>query len=104
MESGECFVSRSLRQGTATLWASTYLHDELDRTNEEAKELENQVLLLLLHLVETIFATALEDLVACETDAGVGLEHVLGDDTAATGGDLLLFLELQSQLSAFDCN
>lgn len=26
---------------------STYLHDELDRADEEAKELENQVLLLL---------------------------------------------------------
>jgi len=25
----------------------TYLHDELDRTNEEAEELENKVLLLL---------------------------------------------------------
>jgi hypothetical protein len=79
----------------------TYLHDELDRTNEEAKELEKQVLLLLLHLVETIFATALEDLLVCETDAGVGLEHVLGDDTPATGGDFLLFLELPNQLSAF---
>jgi hypothetical protein len=90
-----------LCQSTATLWTLTYLHDELDRTNEEAEELENQVLLLLLHLVETIFATALEDLLVCETDAGVSLEHVLGDDTPATGGDFLLFLELPNQLSAF---
>lgn len=31
-----------------------YLHDELDRTNEVAEELENQVLLLLLHLVQAV--------------------------------------------------
>lgn len=80
----------------SALWGSTYLHDELDRAHEEAEELEKQVLLLLLHLVQTIFATTLNDLVAGETDTGVGLEHVLGDDTRATGGDILLLLELQS--------
>jgi hypothetical protein len=48
----------------------------------------------VLHLVETIFAAALEHLLGCETDTGVGLEHVLGDDTRTAGGDLLLLLEL----------
>jgi hypothetical protein len=88
----------------SSLWISTYLHDELDRAHEEAEELENKVLLLLLHLVETIFAAALGDLLGCETDASVGLEHVLGDNTAATGGDIFLLLELQNQLLVLDAN
>jgi hypothetical protein len=73
----------------------TYLHDELDRADEEAEELEEQVLLLLLHLVETIFPATLDNLLLCETDAGVGLEHVLGDDAGTAGRDIFLLLELE---------
>jgi hypothetical protein len=32
----------------------SYLHDELDRTDEETEELEDHVLLLLLHLVQAV--------------------------------------------------
>lgn len=54
----------------------------------------------VLHLIETIFATALENLFGCETDAGVGLEHVLGDDARTAGDNLLFLLELRIQLLA----
>lgn len=79
----------------------TYLHDELNRTDEETKELEQEVFLLLLHLVETIFPTAMEHLLIRETDTSVSLEHVLGDDAANTGSGVLFLLELKSRLSAF---
>lgn len=49
----------------------------------------------VLHLIETIFAAALENLLGCETDASIGLEHVLGDNTRTARGDLLFFLELR---------
>jgi hypothetical protein len=39
------FQVKSRAAGTVKI--ITYLHDELDRTDEEAEELENQVLLLL---------------------------------------------------------
>lgn len=73
---------------------TTYLHDELNRADEETKELEKHVLLLLLHLVETIFAATLDDLLGRKTDTGVSLEHVLGDDATTTRGSFLLLLEL----------
>jgi hypothetical protein len=77
-----------------------YLHDELNGTDEVREELENQVLLLLLHLVETELAAASLNLRLGETDAGVSLEHVLGDSAATTGGGslLLLLFELVSIL------
>jgi hypothetical protein len=81
----------------------TYLHDELDRADEEAEELEKHVLLLILHLVETILPATLEDLLRCKTDARVGLEHVLGDDTPGAGDDLFLLFELDVALSALIC-
>jgi hypothetical protein len=71
----------------------TYLHDELNGTDEEAEELENQVLLLLLHLVKTILATASGDFGLSQTNARVGLEHVLGDNTTTSGLSLLLLVE-----------
>lgn len=40
-------------------------------------------LLLLLHLVETVLLPAGLNLVLGETNAGVGLEHVLRDDATS---------------------
>lgn len=57
----------------------------------------------LLHLVETIFPTALDNLFRGETDAGIGLEHLLGDDASTTGGGLFFLLELQRDRLAFFC-
>ena len=58
------------------LWwaARTYLHDELDGADEVAQELENEVLLLLLHLIEAILPAPLGDLLGCETNTSVGLD------------------------------
>ncbi len=53
---------------------NTYLHDELNGANEEAQELEKHVLLLLLHLIETILLASLKHLLGCETNPGVGLD------------------------------
>lgn len=72
----------------------SYLHDELDRTDEETEELEDHVLLLLLHLVQAVLAATGDDLLLGKTDAGVRLEHLLGDDTAAVSVGLGLLLIL----------
>jgi hypothetical protein len=68
------------------------LHDELDRTNEETEELEDQVLLLLLHLVETILLASRQDFALGKTDTSVGHEHVLRNNTATAGLNLLLLI------------
>ena len=102
-EVGKCFVSRRCCAETKHVQGfSTYLHDELNGADKETQELENHVLLLLLHLVETIFATALENLVGGETDAGVGLEHILGDDARTAGSDFFLLLNLQDRSISID--
>ena len=48
-----------------------YLHNELDGTDEETKELEEEILLLFLHLIETILLASLEDLLGSETETGI---------------------------------
>lgn len=68
----------------------THLHDKLNGTDEETEKLENQVLLLLLHLVETVLAAAGHNLGLGETNPAVSLEHVLGDNASSAGLDLLL--------------
>jgi hypothetical protein len=68
------------------------LHDELDRTNEETEELEDQVLLLLLHLVETILLASRQDFALGKTDTSVGHEHVLRNNTATAGLNLFLLI------------
>lgn len=71
---------------------SSSLHDELNGTNKEAKELEHQVLLLFFHLVKTVLATAGNNLSLGQTKSAVGLEHVVGDDTSSSAGTgLFLF-------------
>jgi hypothetical protein len=55
------------------------LHDELNGTDEEHDELQDEVLLLLGHLVETVLLSSLKDLVGGKTDGGVGLEKLLGN-------------------------
>lgn len=86
---GKCLVSQLTDGGS--------LHDELNGTDEEAKELQEKVLLLLLHLVETILAASLGNLLLGETDAGVGLEHVLRNDAPGAGSDLLFFFKLDTR-------
>lgn len=74
--------------------ARTDLHDELNRTDEVSEELEDQVLLLLPHLVETVLLATHGDLLLSETSARVGLELVLGDDPTGSRVVLLLLLLL----------
>ena len=95
-EVGRRFVSSTGVLGRrVALGRAAYLHDKLDGADEVAQELENQVLLLLLHLIETILPSPLENLLACETSASVGLELVLRDHTTGTRGRaFFLFLLL----------
>jgi hypothetical protein len=65
----------------------------LNGTNEVSEELEDQVLLLLLHLVETVLLAALRHLLLSKTGAGVGLELILRHN--ATGGRVGLLLLLR---------
>jgi hypothetical protein len=50
----------------------------MPNTGRNADEL---TLFLLLHLVETVLLAPSKNLVLSQTDTGVSLEHVLGDDT-----------------------
>lgn len=61
-----------LSECTAIIQA--YLHDELDGTNEIHEELEDHVLLLLLHLIETELLSPGLNLGGGQTSPGVGLE------------------------------
>jgi hypothetical protein len=72
----------------------TYLHDELNGTNEVHEELQDQVLLLLLHLVQTVLLTALLNLRVGQTGAGAGLQQLLGNGTRTTGLVGLLVLRI----------
>jgi hypothetical protein len=70
----------------------THLHDKLDGTNEEAEELEDQVLLLLLHLVQPETFPTLGDFVGRQTSASISLQQLFGHGLcAARLGFLLLF-------------
>lgn len=85
-----CFerkMKRSAKKG------STH-HNELNWTDEEHKELENHVLALLFHGVESPLLAASDNLCLRETDPRVGLELVLRNDTSTTGGGLLVVVDL----------
>ncbi len=70
----------------------THLHDELNGPDKVHEELEDEVLLFLLHLIEAILLAPGLDLGVGETGAGVGVEHLFGHGTGSTGfGDLFLF-------------
>jgi hypothetical protein len=74
---------------------STHLHDELDRPNEETQELEDQILLLFLHLIETELLLALDDFLRGQAGAGGGLEKLFGNGTGTTGlSSLFLLLDI----------
>jgi hypothetical protein len=70
------------------------LHDELNRADEEHEEFQDHVLLLFLHLIETVFPSPLVDFGGSETSAGVGLEKVLGDGASGSSGSDLLLSEI----------
>lgn len=80
------------RNGSEKKKIGTHLHDELDGTDEEAKELENVVLLLLLHPVVTVLATAGSNLGLGQTNTAVSLKHVLGDSAGTVGRPLLVLI------------
>ena len=70
---------------------SAHLHDELNWTNEITKELEDQVLLVLLHLIEAEFLSPDDNFLRCQTVASVSLEKIFGDWSCTTGlGDFLV--------------
>ena len=71
-----------------------YLHDELDGSDKVGEELEDEVLLLLLHLVETVLLAAGGDLGVGQTGAGVGLQQLVRHGTLATGLVLVLLVDL----------
>ena len=74
-------------------WASeTYLHDELDGADKVHEEFEEEILLLLLHLVQTEFSAALEDFGLAETIAGVGPQKGVRHRSRGTSLDDLLLL------------
>ncbi|KAL0635536.1 hypothetical protein Q9L58_005467 [Maublancomyces gigas] len=72
---------------------STNLHDELNWTNEVEQEFEDQVLLLLLHLIETILLAALLDLGGSKTSASVSLEKIFRDRASARASNGLLLID-----------
>lgn len=78
----------------AAMGAGTNLHDELNGTDEVHEELENHVLLLLLHLVETVLSSSLLDFGRGKTDAGIRLEEVLGDGASAGTSHGLIVLRV----------
>ena len=68
-----------------------HLHDELNWTDEITKELEDQVLLFLLHLIETEFLSPGDNFRRCQTMASVGLEKIFSNWPCTTGlGDFLV--------------
>ncbi|PTD13270.1 hypothetical protein FCULG_00004147 [Fusarium culmorum] len=66
--------------------------------NEEHEELENHVLLLFFHGVETPFLATCDNLSLSQTNTRVSLELVLRDDTSTAGGGLLVVVDLVAVL------
>jgi hypothetical protein len=71
---------------------TTHLHDKLNGADEEAEELENQVLLLLLHLIQAKLLAAVQHVLRGQAVPGVGLQQILGHDARAAGLDVLFLL------------
>jgi len=71
-----------------------YLHDKLDGTNEVTEELEDQVLLLFFHLIETVSLPARSNFLLVQPHARVGVKQFLWYRTSTTGLDSLLLLVL----------
>lgn len=63
-------------------WNINYLHDELNGTNEVSQELEDQVLLLFLHLIHTVLLATCCDFGLCKTNASVGLQLIFWDNAS----------------------
>jgi hypothetical protein len=72
--------------------SSTYLHDKLNGANEVSQELEKQILLLFLHLVQTVLLATGVYFGFCKTNASIGLELVLWNDASTAWSGLLLVL------------
>ena len=70
----------------------TYLHDELNGTNEVSEEFEDQVLLIFFHLIETELLSPVDDFGIGKTDTSVGLEHIFRDLDLPAGSVILLVL------------
>ena len=72
---------------------TTCLHDKLNRTHEEGQELQEMILLLLLHFVGAIFLSTDRNFAITETGYGVCLKKLIGDHALRVIRDLN-FLEL----------
>jgi hypothetical protein len=70
----------------------------LDRSDEEHQKLENHVFLFFFHRIEAPFASTGDNLGLGETDTRVGLELILGNDTATAGLSLFFFIDLMAVL------
>jgi len=70
----------------------THLHDELDGTDEETQELQDEVLLLFLHLVETVLFPSRCHIRARQTGARAGLQQLLRYGTGSAGLNGFLFV------------
>ena len=68
-------------------------HYELNWAYEEHEELEDHVLALFFHLVEAPFASSVDDFGFGETDSGVGLELIFGNNTATSRLSLFFFVK-----------
>jgi hypothetical protein len=70
----------------------------LDGANEKHQKLENHILTLFFHSIESPFLSAGDNLSLSQADTRVSLKLVLGDDTATTGGGLLFVVDLMAVL------
>jgi len=77
---------------------SSGLHHKLDRSDKEHEKLQDHILLLFFHRIQTPFASTSDNLSLSKTDTRVGLELILGDDTAAAGLGLFFFIDLMAVL------
>ncbi|KAI6756513.1 hypothetical protein HG530_011111 [Fusarium avenaceum] len=67
-------------------------------SDEEHQKLQDHIFLFFFHCVQSPFATTSDNLSLSKTDARVGLELVLGNDTATAGLSLFFFIDLMAVL------
>ena len=80
------------------------LHDELNGADKVHEELEDEILLVLLHLIKAVLLAAGGDLGLGQTASGIGVEHILrhGLGAADLGGLLFLLIDAVDGLEIID--
>ena len=68
-----------------------YLHDELNGADKVTEELQNQIFLLLFHLIQTVLLSPRGYIALRQAMPGICVEHLFRHRTGATGFDLFLF-------------